>query len=259
LKQGRFFSKEFPTDVDAVVVNEATVAAFPTDDVIGKELFSLDASDKGHAYKIIGVVKDFNYESLHRKVRPLVLHLKRENHSANVFTVRIASDDMSNTIRYISDKWKEIAPGEAMNYNFVDATLERLYVAEQKTNVASLIFSSVAIFIACIGLFGLAAFVAEQRTKEIGIRKVLGATSRQVVLLLSKEFAVWVLISNIIAWPVAWYIMNGWLENFAFHTEISVGYFLIAGIITFLIASFTVGFHAVKAARTNPVASMKCD
>jgi putative ABC transport system permease protein len=259
LEQGRFFSREFPADVDAVVVNEAAVATFATDDVIGKDLVSLDASDNGHVFKIIGVVKDFNYESLHTKVRPLVLHLKRESPAANIFTVRIASDDMSNTIRYISDKWKEIAPGEAMSYNFVDANLAHLYVAEQKTNVASLIFSSVAIFIACIGLFGLAAFVAEQRTKEIGIRKVLGATSRQVVLLLSREFAVWVLISNIIAWPVAWYVMNGWLENFAFHTEMSVSYFLIAGIVTFLIAAFTVGFHAVKAAQANPVASMKAD
>ncbi|SHG78489.1 putative ABC transport system permease protein [Chryseolinea serpens] len=259
LKQGRFFSKEFPADVDAVVVNEAAAAAFATDDVIGKELVSLDARSNGHGYKIIGVISDFNYESLHTKVRPLVLHLQMEDHPANNFMVRIASDDMSNTIRYISDKWKEIAPGEAMNYNFIDITLARLYVAEQKTNMVSVIFSSVAIFIACIGLFGLAAFVAEQRTKEIGIRKVLGATSRQVVLLLLKEFAAWVLISNIIAWPVAWYVMNGWLENFAFHTEMSVSYFLIAGIVTFLIASITVGFHAVKAAQTNPVASMKFD
>jgi putative ABC transport system permease protein len=175
------------------------------------------------------------------------------------FTVRISSDDMRNTIDYISDKWKEIAPSEAMNYNFVDTTLDRLYVAEQKTNVVSIIFSSVAIFIACIGLFGLAAFVAEQRTREIGIRKVLGATSRQVVFLLSREFAVWVLISNIIAWPVAWYVMNSWLENFAFHTEMSWSNFLIAGTATLLIASITVGFHAVKAAHANPVASMKVD
>ncbi len=259
LKQGRFFSKEFPTDVDAVIVNEAMVAAFPTDDVIGKELVSLTANN-GHGYKIIGVVKDFNYESLHKKVRPLVLHLKRKDYPADInFTVRIASDDMSNTIDYISDTWKEIAPSEAMNYNFVDDNLARLYVAEQKVGVASLIFSSVAIFIACIGLFGLAAFVAEQRTKEIGIRKVLGATSGQVVLLLSREFAAWVLISNIIAWPVAWYIMNGWLENFAFHTEMSMSNFLMAGIVTLLIASITVGFHAVKAAHANPVASMKVE
>jgi len=260
LKQGRFFSKEFPTDVDAVIVNEAMVAAFPTDDVIGKELVSLTAGNNGHSYKIIGVVKDFNYESLHRKVRPLVLHLERKDYPAGInFTVRIASNDMSNTIDYISDKWKEIAPSEAMNYNFVDTTLARLYVAEQKTNVVATIFSSIAIFIACIGLFGLAAFVAEQRTKEIGIRKVLGASSRQVVLLLSKEFAVWVLISNFIAWPVGWYVMNRWLENFAFHTEISVSNFLAAGIMTLLIASITVGFHAVKVAHTNPVASMKAE
>ncbi len=260
LKQGRFFSKEFATDVDAVIVNEAMVASFPTEEVIGKEMVSLTNTNNGHRYKIIGVVKDFNYESLHRKVRPLAIHLERKDYPAGInFTVRLASDNMSNTIDYITDKWKEIAPGEAMNYNFVDATLDRLYVAEQKTNVVSIIFSSVAIFIACIGLFGLAAFVAEQRTKEIGIRKVLGASSSQIVSLLSKEFAAWVLISNIIAWPVAWYVMNGWLENFAFHTEMSVIYFIIAGIVTLLIASITVGFHAVKAAHTNPVASMKVE
>jgi putative ABC transport system permease protein len=257
LKQGRFFSKEFPSDADAVVVNEAAVATFPTNDVIGKELVFLDADNAGHSYKIIGVISDFNYESLHTKVRPLALHLEMEDHPANILTARIASDDMNNTIRYISDKWKDMVPSEAMNYNFVDDTLARLYIAEQKTNVASIIFSSVAIFIACIGLFGLAAFVAEQRTKEIGIRKVLGASSRQVVLLLSREFAAWVVISNIIAWPVAWYVMNGWLENFAFHTQMSVDYFLMAGVITFLIASITVGFHAVKAASMNPAASMK--
>ncbi len=257
LKQGRFFSKEFPADIDAVVVNEAALATFQTDDVIGKDLVSLDARANGHTYKIIGVVSDFNYESLRTKVRPLVLHLQMEDHPANVLTVRIASDDMSNTIGYIADKWKELVPNDAMNYNFVDATLDRLYLDEQKTNVASLIFSSVAIFIACIGLFGLAAFVAEQRTKEIGIRKVLGASSRQVVLLLSREFAIWVLVSNILAWPLAWYVMNNWLDNFAFHTEMPLSYFLIAGIVTFLIAAATVGFHAVKAARTNPVESMK--
>ncbi len=260
LKQGRFFSREFPADVDAVVVNEAAVAAFPTGDVIGKELVSVTGNNNGHRYKIIGVAKDFNYESLHKKVRPLVLHLERKDYPAGMnLTLRIASDNMSNTIDYISDTWKKLAPREAMNYNFVDDRLARLYAVEQKAGVASLIFSSVAIFIACIGLFGLAAFVAEQRTKEIGIRKVLGATSGHVVLLLSKEFAVWVLISNVIAWPVAWYVMNGWLENFAFHTEMSVGYYLIAGIITFVIASVTVGFHAIKAAQSNPVASMKVE
>lgn len=258
LKEGRFFSKEFPADIDAVVVNEAAVASFPTEeDVIGKELVSLDARDIGHSYKIVGVVRDFNYESLRTKVRPLVLHLKMENHPANILTLRIAANDMKNTVAYIADKWKELAPSDPMAYNFVDTTLSRLYIAEEKTNVASLIFSSIAIFIACIGLFGLAAFVAEQRTKEIGIRKVLGATSRQVVLLLSREFAVWVLISNALAWPVAWFVMKDWLDNFAFHTEMPVSYFFIAGVTTFLIALITVGFHAVRAARTNPVESMR--
>ena len=257
LKSGRFFSEDFPSDKDAVVVNEAAVAMFPTDDPVGKDLVSLDARDKGHAYKIIGVISDFNYESLHTQVRPLALHLQTPNQFANVLTVRVSSEEMKSTMDYIADKWKQFIPTDPLNYNFVDETLARLYVNEEKTNVASLIFSSIAIFIACIGLFGLAAFVTEQRTKEIGIRKVLGATSTQVVLLLSREFGFWVLVSNIIAWPVAWYVIKDWLDNFAFRTKISIGYFILAGAVTFLIAFLTVGFHALKAAETNPVMSLK--
>ena len=257
LERGRYFSRAFPSDKDAVLVNEAAAAMLPTDDPVGKELFSLDARDKGHGYEIIGIIKDFNYESLHTQVRPLVLHLHEPRHRANMLSVRVDADDMKGTLGYIEDKWKQFTPGDPLNYNFIDATLARLYLAEQKTNLASIIFSSIAIFIACIGLFGLAAFVTEQRTKEIGIRKVLGATSAQVVLLLSKEFAVWILVSNVLAWPVAWFVMKDWLDNFAFRTEISVVYFLMAGAVTFFIAFLTVGFHALKAAEANPVESLK--
>lgn len=259
LKDGRYFSKEFPSDKDAVLVNEAAAALFPTDEPIGKEIYSLDARDKGHGYKIIGVISDFNYESLHTTVRPLVLHMQVPDHPANILSIRVASDEITGTLDFIEDKWKLFTPGEPLNYNFVDTTLERLYLAEKKTNVVSMVFSSIAIFIACIGLFGLAAFVTEQRTKEIGIRKALGATSAQVILLLSKEFASWVLISNIVAWPVAWYVMKGWLGNFAFRTEISITYFLLAGAVTFVIAFLTVGFHALKAAEVNPAQSLKCE
>ena len=257
LDKGRNFSKEFPSDKNAVLINEAAAALLPTDDPLGKELVSLDARDKGHGYEIIGIIHDFNYESLHSAVRPLVVHLQEPRDRANILSMRIASNEMKGTLQFIEDKWKEFAPVEPLHYNFVDASLERLYVAEQKTNLASIIFSAIAIFIACIGLFGLSAFVTEQRTKEIGIRKVLGATATQVVMLLSREFALWVLISNIIAWPVAWYVMKDWLGNFAFRTELSFTYFLLAGVSTFLIALLTVGFHALKAAEANPVTSLK--
>jgi putative ABC transport system permease protein len=270
LRKGRFFSREFPSDNDAVLVNEAAIAAFHTDDPIGKEIVSLDARDKGHAYRIIGVINNFNYESLHTQVRPLVLHLgltgertateravtARANVS-NVLSVRVARDAMPNTLDFIADRWKALVHDNPFNYNFVDATLARLYVAENKTNTASIVFSSVAIFIACIGLFGLAAFVTEQRTKEIGIRKVLGASSKQVVLLFSKEFAGWVLVSNLIAWPVAWYVMRGWLSDFAFRTEISINWFFVAGAVTFVVAFLTVGYHALRASFANPIESLR--
>jgi len=257
LRAGRNFSKQSPSDKDAVLINEAAAALLPSNDPVGKELVSLDARDNGHGYKIIGIISDFNYESLHTKVRPLVIHLEEPRGRANVLSMRISSKEMNSTLRFMEDKWKEFAPAEPLQYNFVDATLQRLYIAEQKTNLASVIFSAIAIFIACIGLFGLSAFVTEQRTKEIGIRKVLGATGSQIVVLLSREFASWVLISNILAWPVAWYVMKNWLDNFAFRTDISIAYFFLAGAITFFIAFLTIGFHALKAAEANPMNSLK--
>lgn len=259
LNGGRFFSKEFPTDQEAVLVNEAAAASFATDNPIGKELVSLDLRDKGHAYKIIGVIKDFNYESLHKLVRPLVLHLRKPGYRANSLTIRIVSNEMKGTLSFIDNTWKHFIPGDPLNYSFVDATLDRLYNAEQKTNLASILFSSLAIFIACIGLFGLSAFVTEQRTKEIGIRKVLGSNSTQIVLLLSREFASWVLISNLLAWPIAWYVMKAWLGNFAFRTNLSIAFFLAAGAITFIVAFATISFHTLKAAEQNPVKSLKCE
>lgn len=258
LKSGRFFSRDFPTDDDAVVVNEAAAKAFMAADPLNKELVSLDVNDTGKGYKIIGIVNDFNYESLHSQVRPLVMHLRAPRQPASSLTVRIAADDMRNTISFIEKTWQASAgEGEAINYNFVDQNLARLYVAEEKTNLVSMVFSGLAIFIACIGLYGLAAFVTEQRTREIGIRKVLGATPTQIVGLLSREFATWVVISNLIAWPVAYFVMKEWLGNFAFRIHLSVGFFAVAGTLTLVIAFITVGVHAWKAAAINPAKSLK--
>jgi putative ABC transport system permease protein len=243
---------------DAVVVNEAAAMAFRTDDPIDKELTSLDIREEGRSYKIIGVMRDFNYESLHTQVRPLVLHLNAPRQAANILTARLSSEEMRTTIGYIEKTWKKFAPeDEVIRYRFTDETLARLYDSEEKTNKVSTIFSSLAIFIACLGLFGLAAFVTEQRTKEIGIRKVLGASITEIVILLSREFAVWVLIANLIAWPVAYYVMKNWLQNFAFRVEMSWLVFIASGLGTLLVALFTVALHVVKTARANPVESLK--
>ncbi len=263
LKEGRFFSKDFSTDTTAVLINESAAKLFqesiPSGDnnPVGKELTRIGREGWAKTFSIIGVIKDFNYESLHRKIRPLAIHLYPENQFANVFTIRIASSDIKNTLRYIEGTWKKFADNEGMWSRFVDENIARLYKTEENTSFVITVFSTLAIFIACLGLFGLAAFVTEQRTKEIGIRKVLGASVTEILLILSKEFAVWVLISNIIAWPIAYYIMKNWLENFAFRINIDFAAFIISGVIALIIALLTISLHAVKASLANPVNSLR--
>lgn len=256
LVDGRFFSRDFPSDVQAVVVNQAAAKAFSADPVVNKNLFSLDANDRGEKFEIIGVIADFNYESLHSQVRPLVLHLRPPRQPAVSLTFRLAPGNLESSVLLVEDTWKKFS-SEPMNFNFVDQTIDTLYNSEQKTGLVTSVFSGLAIFIACIGLFGLAAFVTERRTKEIGIRKVLGASSSQVVGLLSREFATWVVLANLIAWPVAYYFMSNWLKDFAFRIDVPWSDFLLAGLATFLIAFLTVSIHTFRAAESNPVGSLK--
>ena len=164
---------------------------------------------------------------------------------------------MPKTIGYIEEVWNKFAPGYDFNYRFMDEALDDLYRAEQRTGTIFRYFSFLAILISCLGLFGLASFMAEQRTKEIGIRKVLGATVSNIVLLLSKDFTKWVLVANFVAWPVAYYAMHRWLQGFAYRTPVSWWTFLLAGLLALLIAIFTVSFQAIKAALTNPAETIK--
>ncbi|MFO7445783.1 MAG: FtsX-like permease family protein, partial [Ignavibacteriaceae bacterium] len=257
LKEGRFFSKKFSTDSASVLINETAARIFGDTNPTGKEMTRVGREDWSKTYRIIGVIKDFNYESLHQQVRPLAIHLYPPDMPANVVTVKISSAYMKETLDFIEGTWKSFTTGEGMYARFVDENLALLYETEEKTAVIASVFSGLAIFIACLGLFGLAAFVTEQRTKEIGIRKVLGASVTEIIMILSKEFAVWVLIANIISWPIAYYFMQNWLQNFAFRTDISWNVFAVSGLIALLIALFTVGMHAVKAAKANPVDSLK--
>ena len=257
LKEGRFFSKEFSTDTSAVLINEAAEKVFGGKDPVGKEVTRIGRSDWSKTFKIIGVVKNFNYESLHYTIRPLVLHLQTPTEADNYLTVRIAPGNPKKTIEYIKDTWRKFADGNDIYSRFVDENLARLYESEQKTSIITTIFSLLAIFIASLGVFGLSAYVAEQRTKEIGIRKVLGASISEIILLLSKEFAVWVLISNIIAWPAAYFVMNNWLKNFAFRISLSWYVFVLAGSLALAVAIATISFQTIKAARANPVNSLK--
>ncbi|MFZ1083190.1 MAG: FtsX-like permease family protein, partial [Candidatus Kryptoniota bacterium] len=202
-------------------------------------------------------IKNFNYQSLHAQVKPLVLFLSPVTQAASILTVRISSTNIKNTIAFINNTWKKVTGGEDIYASFVNQDLARLYESDERAGTVAALFSGLAIFIACLGLFGLAAFVTERRSKEIGIRKVLGASVVEIVSLLSKEFVKWVLFANIVAWPLAYYIMNNWLKDFAYRTDISVWIFVASGVLALIIALLTVSSHAIRAATANPIESLR--
>ena len=255
---GRYFSKVHPSDTSAVVINQATVRAFGIKNLVGKNLFMV-IGPKGQqiAYRIIGVTNDFNYESLHQEVRPLAILLFSNSEFGRFISVRIAAGNYPAALTFMKNTWNKFAGKEAFDYNFFNQDLDHLYIAEQRASRIFSIFSVLAILIACLGLLGLTSFVTEQRTKEIGIRKVLGASISEIVFLLAKEFAKWVLIANIIAWPVAYYVMNNWLSNFAYRIHLGIGIFLLSGAIALMIAIITVSTHTIKAAIADPIKSLR--
>jgi putative ABC transport system permease protein len=256
MAEGRFFSREHPSDVGAVVVNEEVRMAYSEKTVDGKYL--ANPGPPAQKFQIIGVTKDFNYRSLHEAIRPLVIHCLPENGFVGRFiTVRIAPGNLESTIPFLEEVWKKNAGDEGFSFNFLDRNLDRLYAADQKTGKIAAIFSVLAIFVASLGLLGLAAFVTERRTKEIGVRKVLGASIPEIILLLSKEFARWVLVANVVAWPAAYFVANNWLKGFAYRVNISIWIFAASGALALIIALLTVCSHAVKAATANPVDSLR--
>ncbi len=258
IKEGRFFSKDFPSDSTAVVINEEAAREFHADNPVGKILASIDATKNRMVVKrIIGVVNDFNYESLHQKIRPLVFYLSPVTQAASVITVRVNSQNLPATIEYVETVWHNYNAKEKLNWSFLDQNLERMYDAEEKIGTITTVFSVLAIIIACLGLFGLISFVTEQRTKEIGIRKVLGASVTEILIILSKEITVWVILANLIAWPVAYFFMQNWLQDFAYRINISPLIFVLSGIIALVIALLTVSYQAIKAAIANPVKSLR--
>jgi len=258
MAEGRYFSKEFPSDTSAVVLNEAAVSAFGVKNPVGKELIKVGQTpSQRKTYKIIGVTKNFNYESLRGKIRPLAIHMLPDLNSGRFVSVRVSSNDYPALIAFMKSKWEEFAGEEAFNYDFLDQHLDQLYSSSQKTGKISTIFSVLAILISSLGLLGLAAFVTEQKTKEIGIRKVLGASTPEIVYLLSKEFAKWVVLANLIAWPVAYFLMKNWLQNFAYRINMNIWVFIAAGVGALIVAFVTISFHAVKAALANPIDSLQ--
>ena len=249
VSQGRFFSSEYPTDDQAFVLNEAAIKAIGMESPIGKRFKAF-----GKEGSIIGIIKDFNYKSLHNEIEPLILVMGSRNFYA---CIRINADKINTAIEFLKDTWNKFVPGFPFEYSFLDGRINNLYRAEQRMEKVFNSSTLLAILIACLGLFGMASFTAERRTKEIGIRKVLGASVPSVVSLLSKEYTKLVVISNLIAWPAAYYVMSQWLRGFAYRTNIQIWTFLMASVSALLIAILTVSYHTIKTATANPVDSLR--
>ncbi|HXL56334.1 MAG TPA: FtsX-like permease family protein, partial [Chitinophagaceae bacterium] len=256
--QGRNFSPQFPTDSTGIVINEAAAKFLATKNLLNKKLYEIkDINTKALSeYHVIGVIKNFNFSSLRDVVTPLALKLGKDN--GNI-SVRINSSDIPNVLAQIKNKWKAIAPSQPFDYSFMDEDFNKLYTTEQRTGQIFITFAVLAILIACLGLFGLVTYAAEQRTKEIGIRKVLGANVANIVTMISKDFLKLILIASIIAFPVAWWAMNKWLQDFAYRVNVSWWVFALAAVLVVLIALMTISFQSIKAALANPVKSLRTE
>lgn len=249
MAEGRFFSRDFATDEqEAVIVNEATIRALGRKDLIGKWVL-----DPG--LKIIGVIKDFNLRTLHHKIAPLVIGMRKSR--LNHLFVKIAAENIPQTIASLRSSWNSLVPEYPFDFKFLDEQLEEFYRADKRIGKIINVFAGLALFVACLGLFGLASFVAERRTKEIGIRKVLGASNPAIFHLLARDFIKWILLANLIAAPIAVYAVMKYLSIYAYHMNLGLVIFLIPALLILLISLLTISWQAIRAATADPVKSLK--
>jgi len=251
---GRYFERERSTDSTAVVLNETAIKALDIQDPLEKRLVLVGLKRK--PMDIIGIINDFHMESLHTKIGPTAVILVGARPSV-LLSVRVRPGDLPKTLAFLEDKWREFTNNQPFEYVFFDDQFDMLYKAEIQAGKVITAFACLAVFIACLGLLGLASFTASHRTKEIGIRKVLGATTSGILVLLNKDFVKRVLVANLIAWPIAYFAMNKWLQNFAYRIRVNIWMFLASAVITLLIALFTVSYQTIRAARGNPVDSLR--
>ena len=262
MAEGRFFSRERGTDTNAVVMNEAAAKAYGVKDPLGQELITFFGRGRT-PFRIIGIVKDYHFESPQQEIRPMAAFLlgdgtaRRRPNFGKFVTLKYTPNQLAGTLAHIESTWKQYAGEQALEYDHFEEMYARLYKSEQQSAAIVLLFAGLAIFIACLGLLGLASYNAERRTKEIGIRKVLGASVRSVLILLSKDTLKLMLIAVVLAIPVAYYAMNDWLQNYAYRIDISIFVFIGASLIAMLVALITVVWQSYQAAIANPVKSLR--
>jgi len=257
MADGRNFSRDFPNDTARAILNESAVAQFGFDEPLGEYISTYGGSQQNPTsltYQVVGVVKNFHYTSLRDKIDPLVFTLGERR---GYISFKVEAQNVDETIDHLEAKWDEFAPGQPFAYSLLDERFNELYESEQRIGDIATFFAVLSIFIACLGLYGLASFTAEQRTKEIGIRKVLGASITSIIGLLSKEFLKLVAISFILAAPLAYFFMNEWLSDFEYRTTLKWQTFVLAGVISVSIAWLTMSSQSYLAARINPAKSLK--
>jgi putative ABC transport system permease protein len=255
---GRNFSKNIAADTTGIILNEAAAKFLGNTDILDKKLYRISNTQTGEfiELKVIGIVRDFNFSSLREQVKPLAFVYGNNNVS---MSLKISTADVTSLVSSVEKQWDLVAPDLPFEYSFMDDSFNKLYVGEQQVGKLFTIFASLSIFISCLGLFGLSTFIAEQRTKEIGIRKVLGASVSGITTLLSKDFLTLVLISIVVASPITYYLMTEWLSGFAFRVGMNGWVLVISGIIAVVIAFATVSFQAIRAAMSNPVKSLRSE
>jgi putative ABC transport system permease protein len=254
--RGRKMTEEMSTDrPEAVLLNETAVRASPWEDPIGKR-----CQVDGHEGVVIGIVEDFHFKSLYNQVEPLALrHIYKGGivSGAGYISLKISSYDIPGTLKYLEDTWEKFSSYFPFEYAFLDETIDNVYRTEIRLSRSLTSFTVIAIFLACLGLFGLTSFTAERRTKEIGVRKVLGASPKGIFLMLSKDIVKWIVLATIVAFPLAYYAMHEWLKRFAYRIDIGMGTFAQAMVFSLLIALLAMSYQSVKAATANPVDSLR--
>ncbi|MCJ7679214.1 MAG: ABC transporter permease, partial [Candidatus Aminicenantes bacterium] len=260
MAEGRYFYADRTVDqTEAVVINETAARAMGFDSPVGKRMTIATLNSQGsfeeRTYTIIGVMKNFHQGSFHNPIEPMFFTMRGDQYPW--MNLRISAENMEETLSFMEKTWKSLVPIYPFRYTFIDDTFDGFYKQERRTRSALGMFTVLALFTACLGLFGLASYITERRTKEIGIRKVVGASVGRLVLLQTREFIVWVLAANVIAWPAAYFAVGQWLRGFAFHMRPGINPAVLALAFSVTVSLLAVGYRAVRSALTNPAESLK--